>query len=290
MLNDWRLAYGSTDFAFGTIESKYVFPQSGPPEISNIDITDEDADRPRGDGTLFGQDFRRGTTVTFSIEVHGKDETEAWSLLSPLANAWRADEIRSSPGEVAMLTSHTGRVTFGRPRRFQPKLDLTPFGITAVACDFATTDDLWYGPQQSASVSLVADLGGGLVAPLAAPLSTTATSDRSQTFSVDSALPVWPIISINGPITNPEVEIPGLFRMAFNLSLAYDETLVIDTRPWARTIRRNGASVSGKRDPRTARLSEASIPAGTYNFSLRGQSATGTPRALIQWRAAYPTM
>lgn len=290
MLTDWHLSYGSTNFAFGTIASKFVFPQDGPPAISNVTIDDEDATRPRGDGTLFGQDYHSGTTITFDIEVNGADETESWSLYQQLMNAWRADSVRSVAGATATLTSHTGRITYGRPRRIQPKLDLTPFGITAVTCDFETADDLWYGPSQFATVKLVPDLGGGLVAPLASPLSTTATSDRSQTFEVDGLLPVWPVITINGPIANPSIEVVGVFKMTFNTTLAYDQKLVIDTRPWARSIKRNSASIAGTLDPRTNRLSEAAIPPGTYNLSLRGTSATGTPQAQLTWRNAYPTM
>lgn len=290
MLNDWHLTYGNTDFAFGTIASKFVFPQSGPPDISNLSITDEDAPRPRADGVMFGSDTRSGTTVTFDIAVAGADETETWSLYERLANVWRADEVRSVPGATAMLTSHTGRVAFGRPRRIQPKLDLTPFGVTAVTCDFATADDLWYGPEQFATVKLVPDLGGGVRGPVSSPVSTTATSDRSQTFTVDGRLPVWPVITINGPIANPSIEVVGVFKMTFNTTLAYDQTLVIDTRPWGRSIKRNGASIAGSLDPRTSRLSEASVPPGTYNLSLRGISATGTPQARLTWRNAYPSM
>lgn len=289
MENDWRLTYGSTDFAFGTIDSKFVFPQSGPPEVSNIDISDQDAPRPRGDGVLFGTDYRNGTTVTFDIEVHGDNETEANALLQRLSTAWRADEIRSVPGATTMLTAHTGRSTFGRPRRFQPKYELTPFGITAVTCDFATADDLWYGAPQSATVNLVPAPGGGLKAPLASPLSTTTTSDRSQTFTVEGDLPVWPVITITGPITNPVIEVVGQFKLAFNLTLAYDQTLVINTLPWARTITRNGASVAGNLSPSFDRLSDASVPPGRHELALRGTSATGTPSATFAWRNAYPT-
>lgn len=290
MLNNWRLAYSGTNFQFGTIASHYVFPQDGPPSISNITIDDQDASRPRGDGILFGTDYRDGTTVTFDIEVDGGDsEQTANDLLQVLSKAWRADTVRQTPGALATLTAHTGRSTFGRPRRFQPKYDLTPFGLTAVTCDFATADDLWYDPQDIATVKLIPDVGGGLIAPLASPLSTTASSDRSQTFTVGGTLPTWPVITITGPLANPVIEVVGRFALSFNLTLAADQSLVIDTRPWARTIQRNGANVAGGLVAGGNRLSDAAIPPGTYDLSLRGTSATGTPQAQIAWRNAYPT-
>jgi hypothetical protein len=289
MPTDWHLAYGSTDFAFGTIGSKFVFPSDGAPEVGTADITNGDLQRPGGDGNLFGVDTRAGTTVTFNIEVNGQTEAESWTLLQGLASAWRADEISKTPDAVAMLTSHTGRVAFGRPRRFKQDLALTPFGITAVTCDFATADDLWYGPQQQAVVTLVPAPGGGLIAPLAAPLATTESSDRSQTFTVDGLLPVWPVITITGPITNPTVEVVGQFKLGLNVTLASDQRVVIDTRPWARTIMRGNASLAGKLMPNFDRLSDASVPPGRYELALRGTSATGTPSATLTWRNAFPT-
>lgn len=290
MQPDWRLSYPGTNIAFGTVDSHYVFPQSSPPSVSATDIDDQDAAIPRGDGVLFGADFRRGQTVTMDVEIDAPDEATTLAYEQTLAQAWRGDSIRRTPNAMAMLTAHTGRSVFGRPRRYQPKWDLLPFGVTAVTCDFQAADDLWYGPEDIATVKLIPDVGGGLVAPLASPLATTATSDRSQVITVGGTARTWPVITITGPITNPEIEVLGLFVLSFNLTLAADQSLVIDTRPWARTILRNGANVAGSLRPSGSRLSDAALAPGTYNLSLRGASATGTPQATFAWRNAYPTM
>lgn len=290
MLNDWRLTYPGTNLAFGTIASRYVFPQDGPPEVSNLTVRDEDADRPRADGTIFGQDFRDSRTVTFDIEVNGDTEPATLLLEQDLAAAWRGDSIRNTPNAMATLTAHTGRSVFGRPRRYQPKYDLLPFGVTAVTCDFATADDLWYGAEEFATVNLVpTGTGGGLKAPLVAPLSTSATSDRSQTITIGGQVPTWPVITITGPITNPQIEVLGQFKLGFNLTLAYDQSLVIDTRPWARTVLNNNGSVAGSLMPAFDRLSDARLSPGRYELALRGASSTGTPRATFAWRSAYTT-
>lgn len=290
MLNDWRLTYDGVDFSFGTIASKFVFPQDGPPSVSNIDIDDEDTRRPQADGLMFGQDFRGGTTITFDIEIHGETESEALTLLQSLAQVWSADNLRGKTGALAMLTAHTGRTAFGRPRRFQPKLDLLPFGIVAVTCDFVTMDTLWYGAEQSSTVKFVPDLGGGLVAPLQTPLSTTATSDRSQTVSIGGTQSTWPTFFLSGPITNPEIEIDGQFKLAYQISLAADETLVIDTRPTARTSTVNDSSVAGTLLARYSRLSDAYLRPGRYDVALRGMSSSGTAELTITWRDTFPSL
>lgn len=290
MLTDWRLRYSDVDFGFGTVASKYVFPQDGPPAVSNSDITNQDADRPRGDGVLFGTDYRGGSVITFDVEVNGSTEAEANSLLQSFGQVWRADYVRAQPGRMAALTAHTGRTVFGRPRRFQPKYDLTPFGLTAVTCDFQAADDLWYGAENITTIKLIPDLGGGLVAPLASPVSTTASSDRSQVIRVGGTAATWPVIKIQGPITNPEVEVLGAFKLAFNISLAADQTLTIDTRPWARSITRDDANVSGSLRASGSRLSDASLMPGIYDVALRGISALGTAQTQFIWRDAFPSM
>ena len=284
---DWRLTYGADELRFGSIESGYVFPTA--PEIGAADLTNDDARRPRGDGVVFGQDTRGGTTVSFEIDVDAADEGAVLAKLGPLAAAWRGDAVRSTPGATAELVSDTGRTTFGRPRRFVVGHGLRKAGLLQVTADFATADDLWYGREDMASVQLVPPAGGGLIAPLASPLATTVTSDRSQGFTLRGARPTWPVFEIHGPITNPTIEVLGVLRMEFRLTLAYDETLVVDTRPWARSTLRNGASVAGALTRTSTRLSQAAIAPGNYELSLRGASDTGTAWAAVRWREAFLT-
>lgn len=286
MPNDWHLSYDGVDVAFGSVASGYVFNKA--PEIGAADFVVDDANRPRADGLAFGTDYLGGRTVGFDLTVNGTSEDDARSRLATLAKAWRADSVRGTPGAVAMLTSGSGRVTFGRPRRFASNDDLLPSGMTQILADFACSEAVWYGSEQSETVALVPDTGGGLITPLASPLATTATSDRSRSFSVGGHLPTWPVFEIQGPITNPVVEIVGLVSMEFRTSLTFDQTLVVDTRPWARSVLRNdGASKAGTASRGSTRLSQSAIPAGQYEFVLRGTSDSGTASATLRWRNAY---
>ncbi|QIN94417.1 minor tail protein [Arthrobacter phage Lego] len=284
----WRLTYPGEDLAFGSVESGYVFTTA--PDLGAREMEHEDARRPRTDGVSFGQDYLAGRTITFELDVSGTDEADAKAKLARLSRAWRADVVRTTPGATATLTSASGRVAFGRPRRFASNDDLLPHGLSTVVADFAASDDVWYGgTEQGVTVSLVPAPSGGLLAPLAAPLSTTLSSDRSQGVTVGGELPTWPVIEIQGPITNPTVELVGAVRMDFKLVLAYDQKLVIDTRPWARSILRNGASVAGTITRTSTRLAHAALAPGAYEFVLRGTANTGNPSATIRWREAFIT-
>ncbi|UIW13433.1 minor tail protein [Arthrobacter phage Amyev] len=284
----WRLTYPGEDLVFGSIDSGYVLTSA--PDLGAREIDDEDERRPRTDGVSFGQDFIGGRTITFELDVNGTDEADAKTKLARLSRAWRADVVRTTPGATATLTSGSGRVAFGRPRRFASNDDLQPHGLSTVVADFAAADDTWYGgTEQGVTVSLVPAPSGGLLAPLAAPLSTTLASDRSQGLTIGGELPTWPVFEIRGPITNPAVELVGALRMDFSLTLAYDQKLVIDTRPWARTILRNGASVAGTITRTSTRLAHAALDPGAYEFVLRGTATSGNPSATIRWREAFLT-
>ena len=287
MPNDWRLSYPGVDLALGSIASRYIFTAA--PAIGASEILTDDAIRPRADGVAFGVDFLGGRTIALEIDVLGDDEADARARLATLRGAWRADAVRTSAGAVATLAAASGRVAYGRPRRFASGDTFLPEGLGQVSADFACSDDLWYSGEEVASVALVPDPGGGLVFPLASPLATTATSDRSRVFSVSGDLPTWPVFEIEGPITNPVVEVVGVLRMEFRTTLAFDQTLVVDTRPWARSILRNGASVAGVLSRTSTRLSQATIPAGSHEFVLRGASESGTAAARVRWRPAYHT-
>lgn len=287
MLNPWILTVGSSSLPFGTVDSRLVF--SSAPDIGAAEVEVDDVVRPRGDGILFGRDYIGGRTITFDIGVHGDDEAHARTLLRDLATAWRADELRDTPGAMASLTSDTGRTIYGRPRRFAASYEYISQGFALVTLDFRATTDLWYGEAESFSVGIVPPTGGGLLAPLADPLTSTASSDRSQGFTIGGEMPVWPVYTVTGPITNPRLEIVNYSTLDFRLSLAYDESLVVDSRPWARTISRGGTSAAGSLTPSSTRLSAAALPPGPHEFVLRGISETGTAAASVTWRTAYST-
>ena len=288
MTGDWTLSYVGTELVFGSHESVMGFASA--PAVGLPDEFIDDFGVPSGDGRLFGVDYLGGQTVTFEVDIFTPGDREAAeAVLAEMRRAWRGDAIRTEPGAVATLTADSGRVTFGRPRRFVADQDGDRDGVVRVTADFATSTDLWFGAEDSVEIGLIPPAGGGLVAPLSAPLSTTASSDRSRVFVVGGRTATPPVIEVTGPITNPVVEVLGVFRMEFRLTLAYDETLVVDTRTHARTVTRNGASVAGVLTAASTRLSDASVPPGPHELVLRGTSSTGTPTARLSWRDAFFT-
>lgn len=293
MRNDeWTLAYPGRVLNFGTAYTP-VFNIT-PPDLGDAALRVSSTPRPRTDGVSFGTDYRGGRTVAFDLGIKGSNEVAVRDALADLATAWRADAVRSVPGAVAELRARYAgreRVTFGRPRRFAANAAGAKQGLATAVCDFETADDLWYSlTTTSAQINLVPNAGGGLLSPLASPLGTTSNSDRSVGIQVASGLPVWPRIEITGPITDPEVEVIGVCRIALRTTIEYDQTVVIDTAPWARTVLRNGVNVGGTLSRTSTRLAKAAIPPGSYEVAFRGVSDTGTAVARLSWRDSYSSL
>ncbi|MEU8655261.1 hypothetical protein [Actinoplanes philippinensis] len=290
---EWRLVYSGVDQSFGPADAP-IFHLSAP-EISEPEFRTDDTDRPRQDGIAFGVDFTGSRTITFDLGVLADTEAQARALLADLANAWRARAVRSGRGSMAELrVQHAGRerVIYGRPRRFAVSEEEIGEGFVAVAADFVTADDVFYGSaDESGAVALVPAPSGGLITPLTTPLTTTAKSDRSTVISVGGELSAWPVITVYGPITTPVIEVVGRWRMTLSASIAAGDSVTVDTRPWARTIlRAGGGSLAGALTRDSVRLARAALAPGSYEIALRGIDATGTASMRIAWRPVYVSL
>ena len=288
------LSYSGTSITFGLPDSPVGAFLTERPDLGDVDIETTDARRPRGDGVLFGKDFFSGRTITLPLAIAENTEGDALDLLGLVRSAWRADKVRLTPGATATLTFRRAgreRVVFGRPRRFAEDINYTAQGVITFLADFAAADDLYYSPTESSVVIPFAPAPtGGLLAPLASPLATTGDSDRSMGIVVGGKLPVWPVIEIHGPIVNPIVEIVGVSKMEFRLTLGASDVLRVDSTPWARTVLLNNAGAAGSLTRASTRLADAAIPPGTYEVVLRGSSSTGTAFASLRWRDTYPSL
>lgn len=291
-MNDgqWRLVYPGTDLLWsgtGATPLHYMAVDLGDAEVRAADV-----ERQGGDGLQMGRDFRGGRTLTFEL---GIDATPAsvHDLMDELAAAWDAGAIRDDPGAVAELRcAYRGqeRVVYGRPRRLALDGREHIWGRAEAIADFRAVDHRFYDVhEQQVSTGLVAATGGGVTSPLASPLATTGQTDRSTVMDVSSPYPVWPVVTITGPVIDPEVEILGVWRIKVRTALAYDETLTIDTRPWRPRIVTDpgGRNTRGSATRDSVPLTRASVPRGRHEVAFRGRADTGAPGLSIRWQNAH---
>lgn len=289
---DWVLQTDRGQAVFGddaarAVASSWVIE----PGKSRVD----DRELPRADGLRFGQDFRGGQTARFSLWVSGDDEADVLAELAALATVWRNDGGRTFAGSMATLRHPNGRFMFGRPRSFEADAQRAGQGYATVKAVFEAQDDLWYGPEELTRIRFVPPVSGGLTFPAEAPFTfDSGATTRNGSVLVAGDVESWPVFEISGPVTNPEVEVVGVGRLMFKTTLAYDQFLRVDTRPWARWVQRGFVQnptvlspLPGALSPSGSRLSDMALRPGAYQVLLRGYDPSGTAELGVVLNPAY---
>lgn len=256
------------------------------PEVG-VDASSEAIPSPRQDSRRFGKDLIEGQTVSMKLEVRS-DERPLDDVWRDVVAAWRGDEVRGTAGALATLTADSGRSVFGRPRPVTSDSSHRLFGVIRAELVFECVDDLWYGAEEVTRIMFVPPVSGGLTFPAEAPFTfDSGPAVRNASVRVSGDVATWPVFEIQGPVSNPEVDVVGVGRLVFSVDLAYDQTLRVDTRPWARWVKRDGEAFPGALSPTGDRLSDVSLLPGTYQVLLRGYDPTGTAELRVITRPAF---
>lgn len=231
---NWAISYEGATHEFGDVEVTSW-------NIGGNVFRTDDTDRPRTDGRYFGQDFITPGDVEIDVIIRAPGSSRqsrfdmAWAIRNRFDLVWSGGSTRMTPGKVTELTIAGRAVVTGRPRHIDWDDTKATFGIIRGRALFVRGDNTSYSPgdmDQSVTVGLVPPQVGGLIAPLIEPLSTTRESTRARPFTVLGDAPVWPIISVHGPLNvGASVELTGGWKVKLNTALRYDQVAVIDTRP-----------------------------------------------------------
>lgn len=285
----------------------YRFGRDLPIEVTTFDEGGAEAqvgdlDLPGQDGTVFGRDTKTGVELTFELSVNTRNPQDAKREWGELATRWDAAAVRSRPRQVVALRARTPGertvVVYGRPRSLErtSSLALMKVGRIDGVATFQAADAYFYddtgpdgeGGPHSITLTLVASAGdGGIVWPVTWPVVWGSQGVRQDTVVNRGDSPSWPVITFHGPVAQPSIELVGTGRrLSLDTTLAYDRSITIDTRPWARTILRDdGASFAGV--ARGASLAEFQLPVGQTVLAYRGTDLSGQSRCVIEWRNAY---
>lgn len=252
---------------------------------------------PMGDGMTMGVDLVEPGVWQFKLFTNCDSEDEALAALEELRFAWRGDEHRKDPGKVTTLRYRLNgrtRVMFGRPRRFDYPLGAEYLsGRIPITCDFQTVSELFYEDfESSIPITHAEPETGGFVTPFSAPLQTETTAVVGQpfTFAVGGKLATPVAVDFIGPLDDSGLLIDGKPFIAFQQDIADDTTVTVDARPWVTAVsRKDGGGVAGLLSPRS-RMPKMLLEPGVHSATLLGSTPTGTGRALVRWRPAYPSV
>lgn len=272
---------------------------------SNIQITSTDTDTGTPgaqdqavaghDGQLFGVDTLPGMVITqagFAYTSPGQGAA-AFDAYAVLAAKWNDPAARLSMGTVQVLratyrTSLVTRRCYGRGRKIMPSHGQSYQGIVPFTAQFQAADNVWYSDTEySLQLTQVPSFSGTFTPPVTPPYQLSAAINYQQNVVVSaSVLPTWPVITFTGPVTNPGLlYVNTPVRVGWTGTLGPTDSLVIDTRPWARTALLNGrTSVAGALTGNA--MISLQIQPGSTVTRFTGQDYTGTSTCVIRWRNA----
>lgn len=259
-------------------------------DFEEPDMSNQDTDLPLEDGIIHGRDYKRGRTISFTINVvtHG---VSAVQPLDDLSSAWDNETTRHTPGATSILRfNRHGRWSrvYGRPRRFKPVTGMVDSGFVPVLCDFKTTDHLYYTDEEySNTISIVPPPSGGWVMPFTFPVTPGGFGIQQGEIEIGGNKPAWIVSIISGPILNPVVEAANNWKFRLLTSLQSGEFIVVNPRPWSRHVRKNGLlNLRGSFTQDSVRLTGMKLPPGPHEMILSGIDPTGTASLTTLWREA----
>lgn len=299
-LNDWVIAFDDQEYAFGREFTDYPFKTQV--SIGPVDRDNQDAPHPIADGLVMGKDFLRGFTMQFDFQIlrafpsPEKPWQSALDLYNEFAAIWRGGSTRLTPGSYATLTNlDRSRMVYGRPRAIAPKFDTVRSGFMEFQADFQTNSpDFYDAAERVAFFSFDAPTGGALISPLESPLATIGGESDVQDTVSQGNLPAWPVVEFHGPckagsgidLLNPSGKV--VWTLKVGVALAYDEEMVIDTRPWSRSATINGRPANGK--VRGTAMNLCTIPVGDFNMRYKVNDESGTAFCVVHWHDTYASL
>ena len=274
-----------------------------PVDVTSFDpgspeITDQDVTLPGEDGSAYGLDTLDGPVLTLEMSVDEDTEAACRDVWRQLAREWRNPRLRDDPLAVTSLSVATWHGTpvrvFGRPRKFDLANGVyLKNGRVDLQAEFKAADWKWYGEEEKTqTLRLLPSVpDSGIVFPLAFPITWGSyTESRADTVVNAGDTDTWPVVTFSGPVTNPSLELVGAgLKVTWQGSLAYDQSITLDTRPWMRTVLdQSGASAAGRL--RGNRLQEFVLAPGSTVLRFGGNDLTGNARCVIRYRDAHTTI
>jgi hypothetical protein len=231
------------------------------------------------------------------------------------AAAWNNPIVRLTSGKASQLVlwypgSQDIRTCWGRGRQITPVLGETSRGVKKYVATFQAADPYFYSLTPSSIIiqppPQSPPLNGTPPPPAVGKKSTPAVvtparipvpigppippgTDRGTANNL-GALPTWPVITMTGACTNPVLTQVATGKwIGYNGTLRRTDQLVIDTRPWVRTVTLNGKGIGTNRTG-TAALSDLVLPGGQTTFTFHGSTSDVYCSCRIQWWIAHTSI
>lgn len=255
-----------------------------------------DASYPNEDGTKFGQDYFTGMLLSFSIDVWLRGAGQAYDEIGAFKGVWRNRQFRNTSNLVTTLRICRGgrtRLAYGRPRNFKETYGEVERGWSPIDCDFQCADENFYDDDvQVHNIGIQNPPVDGLTFPATFPWRLAQYQEEYTTIHVRGDNDTWPMFVINGPITNPTIQLDNEWTITLLTVLDHTQTISIDPRPWYRRTLLNGSvirNLAGAYTQDSPIMRNMRFSPGQHTVLFGGLDPTLTSYLTVSWRDAYAT-
>lgn len=248
--------------------------------------------RPLGHGSMPLPDYLGSKQIILNLTLPSPDDPDILApgrletLLDELSLAWTPVLDGSTLKTfIYQLPGSPRKRLYGRARNFSVNMDTYDLGWVDAVVEFVATDPIAYSDTLSNQDIALATALGGRTYPRIYPMAYAGSVSNSTTIDNLGNANSYPVVTFNGPITNPSVEnITTGQTVSFAIALAAGEQLIVDFA--ARTVLLNGTA--SRYNTMTSKADQwwALVPGGN---AIRYAASTPEPGAVmnISWRSAW---
>lgn len=236
-LADWQISVGGVVMGPGT--PYLIHDYQG---LGVTDMRTSDTARPQDDGDYYGLDLRSSRTLSIPITVTGTDSSNAMANVQTLLRAWWLRSTETTRPLNFKLPGQSEMQISGRPRR--APLDMTGLKtrIVPITLEYYSADARIYAALAKSASCQAPTASGGRAYPRIYPQTFGGTgSTNSVTVTNAGTFTAKPVITIQGPATNPSIQnVTQGKTLTFAITLGSTDFLVLDTD--ARSVLLNGTA------------------------------------------------
>jgi hypothetical protein len=271
---------------FGGTDSPYqilsVDGLEGLPGIRN-----QDDNRGYADGMFTGRDFLAGRTISIIFNTFGSGATSAQTNFNTIQRALLPQTSGTTPLYFKLPNSPTSeQVINARVRALRTTIDPNyTYGYITSQVEFFCPDPRYYDDNLQTATLLYSTPSGRIYNRTYNLVYGGGSGTITTTISNNGWTETYPTITINGPITNPEIgNTTQNASMLFNVTLSSSDEFVIDL--YNKLITLNGQPA--RNTLITGNSTWFSASPGNNDFYFYGTGTlAGTTQAVVTWQSAY---
>jgi phage-related protein len=271
-----------------------VFGGAGSPyQILSVDgleglpgIRNQDDNRGYADGMFTGRDFLAGRYLTMSLNITASSTASAQANFNTLQRALLPQTSGTSPLFFLLSSGEAEQVIDARVRSLRSTVNPNyTYGLIIAQVDFFCPDPRYYDSNEQTATLLFSVPSGRIYNRTYNLVYGGGSGTLTTTITNTGWTDTYPTITINGPITNPEVgNATQGAQLLFNVVLSSADEFVIDL--YNKLITLNGQPARNTLISGGSEWFSAQPGNNSFYFTGVGTLA-GTTQAVVTWQSAY---